>query len=345
MSSQSFTLVGKKSKNIINTIEGCNRCKKNRDPQWTQHSEAECPKVVVCNWCKEKGHIKNACKKFQAKLRRDEEKKARDERIAAMTCNWCKEKGHGWDFCEKRKESFKKKEEKQKKMDEDFPATIVVPTTRAEPVKNAWATVAKQNRDEKIVENIKLTEDQIAKKAKEDKEKAHDDYLERVRLREENKKIKDAQYICEMRERFGEKWFTWVDTIEGGKYDSAIAANLRYEHEEEEYQRECKYEEMMQKAEKEAYEREQRKEAEDEEKKRTLAPEAYREWRAQIDEEEMDEMDTWLEQGSMQWQLSEIRYLENAPPLYREHYGKTCQQLNWNDKILENRELSWPTKK
>ena len=261
-----------------------------------------------------------------------------------MTCNWCKEKGHGWNFCEKRKETFKKKEEKQKKMDENFPATIISQKS-VEPVLKGWANAAKQNRDEKIVENIKLTEEQIAKKAKEDKEKARADYLERVRLREEHNKIKEAQYVNDMRERFGIKWFNWVDTIEGGKYDSNIAAELRYQYDQEELEREYEYAEMERQQEERAHKREKMKEVEDEEKKRTLAPQAYRKWRAEMDEHEMDETDDWLEQGSLHWQYNEIEYLKNAPPLYREHYAKTCQQLNWREKVLENRELSWPTKK
>ena len=64
------------------------------------------------------------------------------------------------------------------------------------------------------------------------------------------------------------------------------------------------------------------------------------EWRAQRDEEESDDIDDWLHIGSMEWERSEIAYLTRAPSLYREHYHKTCQQLNWNEKILENIELS-----
>jgi hypothetical protein len=335
MSSESFTLVGKKSNKII---EGCNNCKKNRDPQWTQHSTKECPQVI-CNWCKAIGHIKSACEKFQAKLKRDEEKRAREERIANMTCNWCKEKGHGWNFCEKRKESFRKKEEKQKKMDKDFPATLAQKCAKPVVI-SGWTSVAKQNRNEKIVEKIKIADEKIAKKKKEEKEKAHADYLERERLREERQKVEDALYVEKMREKFGTHWFNWLDVIEGGKYDSAIASKLRDEYQEEEYQREHDYEDMIQKADYEAYEREKQDEAEDEEKQRTLSPQAYRKWRREKDDEFHDELDTWLEQGSMNWQLSEIRYLENAPPLYREHYRKTCQQLDWNQKILENRKLS-----
>ena len=131
-SEQGFTIVEKNSTRII---RGCDFCKRNRDPEWTQHSNEECPKVV-CNWCKEKGHIKRNCEKFQATWMRDEQKNIRDaqdkiryeqkkiryeqqkmkeERPAAMTCPWCKEKGHGWNFCEKRRASFMRKEEKQKK--------------------------------------------------------------------------------------------------------------------------------------------------------------------------------------------------------------------------------------
>jgi hypothetical protein len=340
-SEQGFTTVGKNAKKIIKV---CDFCKKNRDPTCFQHSKEECTKVV-CNWCKTPGHIKHNCEKFQAKVRRDEQQKMKEERIAAMTCPWCKEKGHGWDFCEKRKESFKRKEEKQKKMDQDFPATIVVPTTRAEPVKNAWATVAKENRDEKIVEKIKLTEEQIAKKAKENKEKAHADYLERKRLREEYQKIKDAQYVCEMEERFGTKWFNWVNTIEGGKYDSAIAANLRYEYYEEQLQIEYKQEEIEQQRDKRLQEEEEREIAEEEEMRRTLSPKAFQRWRSKRDLERDEEMDTWLELGSMNWYKKQDDYMRNAPPLYREYCAKTCQKLDWNEKILENRELSWPTKK
>jgi hypothetical protein len=258
-----------------------------------------------------------------------------------MTCNWCKEKGHGFDVCQKRKDSFNKKKETQKKMDKDFPPILVASSSKQSTpaLGKEWANVAKQNRNEKMVEKINKIEEELAKKRKQEKEKAREDYLERVRLREERQKMRDIEYIAAMETRFGTKWFNWVDKIEGGKYDSNIAAKLRYEYEEEQYNRECERDDMERKAEKEAQEREERAKKEDAEMKRTLSPKSYMEWRAQKDEEESDDIDDWLHLGSMEWQRSEIDYLTRAPPLYREHYHKTCQQLNWNEKILENIEL------
>lgn len=303
---------------------------------------------VTCNWCKAPGHIKSACEKLQEKNRRDEEiQKRKEERIANLTCNWCKEKGHGWDFCEKRKDSFKKKEETQRKMDRDFPPIIVASSSQqSKPiVGKGWANVAKQNRDEKMIEKINKTEEELAKKRKQEKEKAHKDYLERMRIRDERQKTRENEYIADMETRFGTKWFNWVDTIEDGKYDSNIAGQLRCEYEEEQYRRECEYDDMERKIEKKSYEQQKRAEEEDQAMKNTLSPQSYLEWRAQKDEDEMDENEDWLFHGSMEWQRSEIDYLSRAPSLYREHYRKTCQQLNWHEKILENRELSWPTKK
>ena len=279
-------------------------------------------------------------------LRHGIDQQRKEGRIVNMTCNWCKEKGHGWDVCQKRKDSFKKKEETQNKMDKDFPSILVSSSKQSTPVPGKeWANVAKQNRNEKMVEKINKTEEELAKKRKQEKEKAREDYLERVRLREERQKMRDIEYIADMETRFGTKWFNWVDTIEGGKYDSNIAAQLRYEYEEEQYRRECAFDDMERKVEKELYEKQKRAEEEDDAMKQTLSPQSYLKWRAQREEEEMDEIDDWLHHGSMEWQRSEIDYLTRAPPLYREHYHKTCQQLNWNEKILENRERSWPTKK
>ena len=319
MDSQGFITVGKKSSTTM-------------QPQ---------KKTPVCYWCKTPGHIKSTCDKFQAKLQREEEQKMREERVSNMTCPWCKEKGHGWNFCQKRKDSFNRKEEKQKKFDEDFPATVVVPVVTHQPVKSGWTGVVKQCRDEQIVEKIDKAEREFKKKLVEKKEKSQADYLERVRLREERKQMEDLLYVNDMEKRFGTKWFNWVNTIEKGKHDSSIAANLRYKYEEEQDKRE----EMERQVEKEAQERIERDKAEDEEKQRTLSRTDYNKWRLQKEEDEDEEMDSWLEQGSLAWQLSEIQYLNNAPPLYRDHYRKTCRQLNWNEKILENIELSWPTKK
>lgn len=274
-------------------------------------------------------------------LRHGIDQQRKEDQIVNMTCNWCKEKGHGWDVCKKRKDSFKKKEETQKKMDEDFPSILVASSSKqSTPVPGKeWANVTKQNRNEKMVEKINKTEEELANKRKQEKEKAREDYLERARLREERQKMRDIEYIAAMETRFGTKWFNWVNTIDGGKYDSNIASKLRYEYEEEQYRRECERDDMERKVEKESYEKQKRAEEEDAEMKRTLSPQSYMEWRAQREEEEMDEIDDWLYHGSMEWQRSEIDYLTRAPPLYREHYHKTCQQLNWNEKILENIEL------
>jgi hypothetical protein len=209
MDSQGFITVGKKS----------STAKKQMTNTPIKHHSGK--NVPVCNWCKTPGHVKSACEKLQEKIRRDEEKqKRKEEKVASMTCNWCKEKGHGWDFCEKRKDAFKKKEERRIKMDKNFPATLVVSTaTSSQPVKSGWASVAKQNRDEKLVEKMTKIDENIKKefleKKKEKEAKAHADYLERTRLREERKKTLEIEYIADMKTRFGTKWFNWVDRIEG----------------------------------------------------------------------------------------------------------------------------------
>jgi hypothetical protein len=340
MDSQGFITVGKSSteKRRVQNASANNNTSK---------------RIPVCNWCKTPGHVISFCEKLKERNRRDEEyQKKKEERIANMTCPWCKEKGHGWDFCQKRKDSFQKKEEKQRKMENDFPPMegfskpVGVETMNEfrgekcnQPVMSGWSKVAKQNRNEKLVEKINKEDRDFEKKRIERKEKAFADYLERKRLGEERKRIQEEEYIAEMEYQFGTKWFNWVKKIEDGKHDTPIAKRLRNEYKEEQCKREREMEDIVRELEKKALEREERAEAENAEMERTLSPEKYSLWRAQKDEEEFDEIDDFCFHGSMEWERSEINYLSNAPPLYREHYRKTCQKLDWREKILENMEL------
>jgi hypothetical protein len=351
-SSQEFTVVNRGKP--VKATGGCSICKKNKDPSWTQHSFEQCTKVI-CKFCKKNGHFIATCKALADKKARDAEIERREaekrERIARTVCNFCKENGHSIKFCDKLKEKKQREEEKQKKKDHDFPATLAAVCKSATPTKTGWAAVTKQNRSDAVVEKIAKEHTEQEQKAKEQKEKNRVAYLERVEKRkqkEEDKKVRDAaaeqHYVQEMRERFGTLWFNWVDTVEGGKYDSVIASNLRYEYEQEQIEAEEKWDADQRRRDMEMEERLDAREKEDEEMRKTLSPKAYNEWAMERQEEDWEEEDSWMEEGWSRYTQAESNYYREAPPQYLEHFAKTHQMLDWRQKILENRELSYGKK-
>lgn len=351
-SSKEFTLVtsGKPTKMVGN----CWVCKKSKDPSWTQHSFEQCTKVI-CKFCKKYGHFIDTCKALADKKARDAEIERREaekrEKIARSVCRFCKETGHTVHFCDKLKEKKRREEEKQKKMNDDFPATLDVVCKSVTPAKTGWAAVTKQNRSDAVLEEIVKKETEQEQKAKEQKEKDRIAYLERVEKRkqkEEDKKVRDAAakeyYVQEMRERFGTLWFNWVDTVEGGKHDSDIASNLRYEYEQEQIEAEEKWDADQRRSVMEMEERLDAREKEDEEMRKTLSPKAYNKWAMERQEEDWEEEDSWMDEGWCRYTQAESNYYRTAPANYIKHFEQTHQMLDWRQKTLENRELSYGKK-
>lgn len=358
-SSQEFTVVNRGKP--VKATGGCSICKKNKDPSWTQHSFEQCTKVI-CKFCKKNGHFIATCKALADKKARDAEIERREaekrERIARFVCRFCKETGHSIHFCDKLKEKKQREEEKQKKKDQDFPATLAAVCKSATPTKTGWAAVTKQNRSDAVVEKIAkehTEQEQKAKeqkaKEKEQKEKDRVAYLERVEKRKQNEELqkqrvyeKEQLYVQSMCAKFGSRWFNWVDRVEGGKYDSEVAAKLRYEYEEEEYRREAEWEDEVRRIDREIDEKLDAREKEDEEMRKTLSTKAYNKWAMKRQEEDWDEEDSWMEEGMSRYMQAESNYYREAPPQYLEHFVKTHQMLDWRQKILENLELCYEKK-
>jgi hypothetical protein len=339
-----FTVVSaKKSSKVV--ANPCGFCRKNKESNWTTHSFEECDKVR-CNFCKKNGHFVSGC----AELRKKQEQDAlRAERLAAMTCNFCKKTGHSIKFCEELQKKKKRDEDRQKKQDADFPATL--PVVAAATVVSGWSNVVKTSRNPEILEQIAQQEEKENQRIKDKKEKDLADYLARVEKRkkmEEDRKVAqakaDEEYIKEMRDRFGTQWFNWVDTIEGGKYDSKIARDLRYEYEEEQIRLEDKWDAEQRRIEKEMQDKFDREEKEDEEMKRTLSPAAYMKWEMEKQEEQWEEEDSWMHEGFCRYTQADSYYYANAPKEYIENFARTGIRLDWNQKILENLKLVGNTK-
>jgi type II secretory pathway pseudopilin PulG len=355
-SNTEFTVVrSNKSSKVVSTP--CGFCRKNKQPDWATHSFEECDKVR-CNFCKKNGHFVSGCEELRKKQERDrdreerqrerEERNAlREQRLAAMTCNFCKKNGHSIKFCEELQKKQKKEEDRQKKRDTDFPATLpVASATAVTNVVKGWATVTKASRTPKILEQIAKQEEEDRRRVARQKEKERVDYLARVEKRkkmEEDRKVAqakaDEEYIKDMRDRFGTLWFNWVDTIEGGIYDSRIASDLRCEYEEEQIRLEDKWDEDIRRIEKETQEKLDREEKEGEEMKRTLSPAAYIKWEMEKQEEQWEEEDRWMDDGFCRYTQADSYYLQNAPKEYIENYNRTGHRLDWNQKILENQKL------
>ena len=308
------------------------------------HNVEHCEKRknTKCRFCGELGHTANVrfCQALATKVVRDKE---REERLNEMVCFCCKQKGHAKSNCPTFIEQNKKREA-------DFPTLTLCLTasssssvsSREKVIKKEWKNVVEKNRSEEIVSEVeKANKDALRAKAAE-KAKKHADYLARGEAREQRaaekkqrEEAKQQAYIQEMREKYGSRWFNFVQYYKDGELDSAIAADLRYEWEREQEENEWQRDQEEARICREIDETLDRKEAEKEHNQKTMTPEQFRKWEWEQQEEEWDDDDAYFSQGMD----ADYNYTRCAPPEYANYCFRTSVQLDYGAKVLENERL------
>ena len=327
-----FTVV---SSNKRVQIFGCTFCKRKCYSDWTDHNTGNCERIkeLNCYFCKAKGHTANPkfCQPLADKIKRDEEneRKSREheKKMAEIVCNYCKGRGHPKKRCPKIAE-------KNKKLEKDFPDLIPAAGQKVDPSKG-WVNIVTANREKSVVAAIeKANEDEEIKK-KAEQERKSDEYLIRCEERKKRKEEKDRLYVADMERQFGCNWFNFVEHYRDGKYDSAIAANLRYEFEVEEEKREWEEDKRERKMMQEIYEKLQLEEQQEKHNRKTMTPEQFNKWYWEKQEAEWGEDDNYFNSH-----LNAVgSYSMYAPPEYATHAFITSQMLNYRAKPLENQKL------
>jgi hypothetical protein len=275
--------------------------------------------------------------KIQRDEEREGKAKEQERKMAEIVCNYCKERGHMIKFCPKIAEKNKKLEKLDadfpaliqtpvKKAEPSKGWANIVTANRKESV---VAAVEKANEEQK-----KANEEQ-KRKQKEEKERKHTEYLARIEAKKKRAEEEDSKYVNEMCQRFGCHWFNFVEYYRDGEFDSTIAANLRYKYEMEQEKREWESEKREQQMMKEIDEKIKRKEEEEEHNRKTMTPEQFNKWYWEKQEEEWEEDDDYFSNHLS----AVGTYSMYAPPEYATNAYITSQMLNYHAKPLENRRL------
>ena len=331
-----FTLV---TSNKRVKIIGCAFCQSKRQPDWTEHNKETCERIkaLKCSFCKGKGHTANPkfCQPLADKIKRDEERERKsreyEEKMAEIVCNYCKGRGHTKKCCPKIAEKNKKLE----KLEKEFPALIQGKPEKKAEISKGWANIVTANRKESVVAAVEKANEEQKMKQKEEKKRKHSEYLARCEERKKRKEEKDRLYVADMEHRFGCHWFNFVEYYRDGEFNSAIAAELRYEYEMEQEKREWEEDERERKMMQELDEKLQLEEQEEKHNRKTMTPEQFNKWYWEKKEEEWDDDDAYFSNH-----LTAVgNYSRYAPPEYATHAFITSQMLNYNAKPLENRRL------
>ena len=330
-----FTVV--RSNKCVKII-GCAFCQSKRQPDWTEHNKETCERIkaLKCSFCKGKGHTANPkfCQPLADKIKRDEERERKsreyEEKMAEIICNYCKVRGHTKKCCPKIAEKNKKLE----KLEKDFPALIPAAGKKVEPSKG-WANIVTANRKESVVAAVEKANEEQKRKQKEEKERKHFEYLARCEERKKRKEETDRLYVADMERQFGCHWFNFVEYYRDGEFDSAIAANLRYDFEVEEEKREWEENERERKMMLEIDEKQQLEEQEEEHNRKTMTPQQFNKWYWEKKEAEWEEDDDYFSNHL----IAVTSYSMYAPPEYATHAYITSRMLNYNAKPLENQKL------
>jgi hypothetical protein len=296
-------------------------------------ANAPSSRQIICRFCKCSGHKANPqyCKPLADKITRDNEK---EQRRAQMSCYYCKGLGHKKHECP----VLKTKEEKCNK---DFPKLVEHDGSikNTPSGKNPWSQIVRTNRSEKIVKDLdlqnKAIEQQELERKQQELAKKHAEYLERCAKRERIAQ----EHAQRMEQKYGTRWFDFVEEYRDGIYDCAIAQNLRYEYQQEMDRREYEQDERGRKEMEQWEEKQRLKDEEEEMRKKTMLPKDFKKWfynREQEEiEKEMDDYDcAWVEDDNRRRQ-----YEKHAPAEYANYSFMTSICYDYEAKVLENRRL------